>query len=153
MGKLANIMMGKVIMPKYSNHGSPVVAIMINGVMIQNDLIELGASINVMTKEIMQNLNLAHIRPTHIVLQLADSSAIKLDGMIEEIVVNLDSWEYPIDFMIPSPKNTLGGYPGILGLATADAYIGYKYGNMTISNGDSTEKLTLFPLTQPQEES
>lgn len=53
MGQLADIMLGKVIMPKYLDPGSPVVAIIINGVTVQNALIDLGASINVMTKDIM----------------------------------------------------------------------------------------------------
>lgn len=59
--------------------------------MIQNALIDLGVAINVMTKEIMQSLNLAHVRPTHTILQLADSSTIKLDGIIGDIVVTLES--------------------------------------------------------------
>lgn len=115
MGKLADIMLGKVIMPKYLNLGSLVVAIIINGVTVQNALIDLGLSINVMIKDIMQHMNLTNIRPTHIVLQLANSSIVKPDGMMEDILVALDSWEYPIDFMILSPKDTLGGYPIILG--------------------------------------
>ncbi|XP_059066774.1 uncharacterized protein LOC131857973 [Cryptomeria japonica] len=108
MGKLTNVMLGKLILPKYSDPGSPIVAIMINGIMVQNDLIDLGVAINVMTKEIMQNLNLANTRPTHIVIQLDDSSTFKLDGMIEDIVVTLDYWEYPGHFMVLSPKATLG---------------------------------------------
>ncbi|XP_057861677.1 uncharacterized protein LOC131070151 [Cryptomeria japonica] len=142
LGKLANTMLGNVIMPKYLDPGSPIVSIMINGVMIQNALIDLGATINVMTKEIVQILNLAHIRPTHTILQLADSFTVKPYGIIEDIVVTLESWEYPTDFMILSPKTTLGGYLVILGrpwLATVDAYIGCRSRNMTILNGDSTK--------------
>lgn len=53
MGKFANITLGKVIMPKYLDLGSLVVAVIINGVTVQNALIDLGATINVMTKSIM----------------------------------------------------------------------------------------------------
>lgn len=74
---------------------------------------------------------------------------------MEDIVVTIDSWEYPTDFMILSPKATLGGYSIILGrpwLDTTYAFIGYGLGDMTISNGDSTKRLTLYPSAQPHEE-
>lgn len=73
--------------------------------------------------------------------------------MIEDVVVILDSWEYPADFMILSPKATLGGYPVILGrpwLATTDAYIGCRSGDMTILDGNSTKTLALYSPAQPQ---
>jgi len=72
--------------------------------------------------------------------------------MIENIVVTLDSLEYPIDFMILSPKVNLFGYPVILGrpwLAMADANINCRSGNMTISNGQATKQFDLYPPTQP----
>ena len=72
--------------------------------------------------------------------------------MIENIVVTLDSLEYPVDFMILSPKVNLSGYPVILGrpwLATADANISCRLGNMTISNGQATKQFDLYPPAQP----
>jgi hypothetical protein len=54
--------------------------------------------------------------------------------------------------MVLQPKANLGGYPLILGrpwLATADAYIGCRSGNMTISHGNSTKELTLYPPAKP----
>ena len=72
--------------------------------------------------------------------------------MIENIVVTLDSLEYPIDFMILSHKVNLSGYPIILRrpwLATSDANINCRSGNMTISNGQATKKFDLYPPTQP----
>ena len=72
--------------------------------------------------------------------------------MIENIVVTLDSLEYPTDFMIISPKVNLFGYLVILGrpwLAIADANINYRLRNMTISNGQATKRFDLYPLAQP----
>lgn len=48
-------------------------------------------------------------------LQHADSSTITLDGLIEDVIETLDSWEYPADFLILSPKVKLAGYLVILG--------------------------------------
>ena len=72
--------------------------------------------------------------------------------MIENIVVTLDSLEYPVYFIILSPKVNLSGYPIILGqpqLAIADVNINCRSGNMTISNGQATKKFDLYPPAQP----
>ena len=50
--------------------------------------------------------------------------------------------------MILNPKSNLGGHPLILGrpwLATADAFISCRSGDMYISNGNSTKKSNLYP--------
>ena len=73
---------------------------------------------------------------------------IKPDGVIEDIPMSLYSWEYPVDFMMLNPKNDLGGHPIILGrpwLATTDAFISCRSGDMYISDGSSTKKFTLYP--------
>ena len=54
VGHLANIMSGKVITPKYSGPGSLGVSVSINGQFVKNALIDLGAAINVMTKDTMK---------------------------------------------------------------------------------------------------
>ncbi len=152
VGHLVDIMLGKLITPKYFDPGSPVVSVSINGQFVKNALIDLGAAINVMTKETMKKLQIEGLRPTPTILQLADSSTVIPDGMIENIVVTLDSLEYPVDFMILSPKVNLFGYPIILGrpwLAIADANINCRSGNMTISNGQATKQFDLYPPAQP----
>jgi len=50
--------------------------------------------------------------------------------------------------MILTSKNNLGGHPLILGrpwLATVDAFISCRFGDMYISDGNSTKKFTLYP--------
>eukprot|EP00253_Pinus_taeda_P002786 PITA_02786 len=77
-----------------------------------------------------------------------DRSITKPDGVLEDISVSLDSWEYPVDFMILTPKSNLGGHPLILGrpwLATTDAFINCRSGDMYISDGNSTKKFNLHP--------
>jgi hypothetical protein len=68
--------------------------------------------------------------------------------VLEDIIVSLDSWEYPMDFMVLQPKSNLGGHPLILGrpwLAIVDAFISCRSRDMTISHGDSVKKFTLYP--------
>jgi len=53
-----------------------------------------------MTKKTMDQLGLVHIRPTPMVLELADRSKIKPEGVLDDVVVSLDSWEYPTNFIV-----------------------------------------------------
>ena len=53
VGKIADIMMGKITMQKYVDPGSPIVKTHINGVEIPNTLIDLGAVINIMSRQTM----------------------------------------------------------------------------------------------------
>ena len=65
-------------------------------------------------------------------------------------MVSLVSWEYPTDFMVIQPK-LMEGHPMILGrpwLATTDAYVRCRKGEIVISNGMATKKITLHPPTQ-----
>jgi hypothetical protein len=66
-------------------------------------------------------------------------------------MVSLDSWEYPVDFLVLQPKSKLGGHPLILGrpwLATIDAFIGCRTGNMIISHGTERKHITFYPPAQ-----
>eukprot|EP00253_Pinus_taeda_P008478 PITA_08478 len=137
VGKIADIMMGKITMQKYVDLSSPIVKTHINGVEIPNTLIDLGAAINIMSRQTMEHLKLPNLLFTPTLLQLADRSIIKPNGVLEDILVSLDSWQYLVDFMILTPKSNLGGLPLILGrlwLATADAFISCRSGDMYISD-------------------
>lgn len=59
--------------------------------LIKNTLIEIGSTINVMTKETMNDLQLVYIRQTPTILQLVDRSTTKFKGAIEDFVIILYS--------------------------------------------------------------
>ena len=101
LGKLFDLMLGQVICPKYSNPGSSIVDVHINGTIVLDTLIDLGDAINVMNKDTMLKLNLqGSLRKTTIVLQLANHSTVTPEGLVEGVVVSIDSWEYPTDFLV-----------------------------------------------------
>lgn len=58
IGQLFHLMLGRVIFPKYLDLGSPVVDVHIDGTIVPHTLTDLGATINVMTKDTMLKLNL-----------------------------------------------------------------------------------------------
>ena len=115
VGNLVGLISNTVFIEKYVDSGIPMVTITVNNFSIPKTLIDLGASINVMTLETMEYLHLKNLRSTTTVLELADRSEISPKGILEDIIVSLDSWEYPVDFMVLQPKSNLGGHPLILG--------------------------------------
>eukprot|EP00253_Pinus_taeda_P005571 PITA_05571 len=153
IGQLSYLMLGQVICLKYLDLGSPVVDVHMNGTIIPHNLIDLGAAINVMTRDTMLKINLqSSLRKTSTVLQLADRSTVTPEGIVEDVLVSVDSWEYLAEFLVLQPKAKLTGYPLILGrpwLATTDAYISCRAGSMTIKNGPMSKQLVLYPPAQP----
>ena len=135
-GQLASLMSTNISMEKYIDLGVPLVTISINKFSIPNTLIDLGATINVMTMETFCNLKIYNIRPTPTILDLADRAKVKPEGVVDDVIVSIDSWEYPVYFIILQPKSNLGGHPLILGrpwLETVDAFIGCRVRSMIIS--------------------
>ena len=101
IGQLADLMFGKLIVPKDLDPESPLVNVHINNTLVHNTLIDLGDEINVMNKDIILILNLhGFLRDTPTVLQLADISIVKPKGTLEDIIISIDSWEYPNDFVV-----------------------------------------------------
>ena len=83
-------------------------------------------------------------------MQLAYNSTISPEGVVEDVMVSIDSWEYPTNFLVLQPKTKFNGYPIILGrpwLVTTDAYISCRVGNMTIKNGPLSKQLVLYLLS------
>ena len=143
--------MGKTFLGKYDDPGNPTVAVHIGSTQIPNILVDLGVAINVMTIETIIKLRLANIRPTPTVLELADRSTIKPEGILDDLIILVDSWEYPTEFLVLQPKPQLGEHPLILGrtwLATVDSCISYRSGSMTILDGTETKNITLYPIAR-----
>ena len=104
-----------------------------------------------MSVDTMKTLQLNHLRPTQTLLELTDKSFINPTRSLDDITVTLASWEYPVDFLVIHPKSSKPGQPIVLDrpwLAIVDAFISFRYGEMTISNGTQSKKLILFPPAQ-----
>jgi hypothetical protein len=99
-GNLAGLMSNTISIEKYVDPGILMVTITINIFSISKTLIDLGAAINVMTLETMRHLNLQNLRPTNTVLELVHRSKVVLECILEDIIFSLDSWEYPVDFLV-----------------------------------------------------
>ena len=137
---------------KYKDLGSPTIPINIGGNCINKALLDLGASVNLMPHSVYKHLGLGELKPTTITLSLADRSVKIPKGIVEDVLVKIDKFYYPVDFMVldtePS-SNELNHVPIILGrpfLATANAIINCRNGIMQLTFGDMTLELNIFHL-------
>eukprot|EP00253_Pinus_taeda_P019898 PITA_19898 len=145
VGTLSDLLSGKETPIKYEDPGNPIVTVQIYGQTLTNTLVDLGDAINILTTSTCQKLGITSVEPTSTLLELADRSVVRPKGTLYDVMVYVDSWEYPTDFLIINPKTRLDGHPLILGrpwLATTDAYIGCR-SPLTVQNAldfkDQTE--------------
>ena len=147
MQRLSELLQGKTPLVKYGDPGNPIVTVQIYQASISNTLVDLGEAINIMTCETLKLLGLKNLQPTPTILELVDRLTIRQEGILEDVVISIASWDYLVDFLVLQPKSKPGGHPLILGipwLATDDAYISCRIGEMTISNEVTTQKLVLY---------
>jgi hypothetical protein len=112
IGELSEYISEQPKVEKYGNLGNPVVTITINEVSIGNTLIGLGATINVMTVTTLEELQLKPLlRPTPTILELSDKTRVIPEGILDDIIVTLASWEYPIGFIVIHSKGPTKGHP------------------------------------------
>ena len=137
---------------KYKDLGSPTIPVNIGGNCINKALLDLGASVNLMPYSVYKQLGLGELKPTNITLSLADRSVKIPKGIVEDVLVKIDKFYYPVDFVVldtePS-SNELNHVPIILGrpfLATANAIINCRNGIMQLTFGDMTLELNIFHL-------
>ena len=137
---------------KYKDPGSPIISVNIGGNCINKSLLDLGASVNLMPYLVYMQLGLGELKPTTITLSLADRSVKIPKGIVEDVLVKIDKFYYPVDFVVldtePS-SNEPNHVPIILGrpfLATANAIINCRNGIMQLTFGDMTLELNIFHL-------
>nr|CAN64212.1 hypothetical protein VITISV_031909 [Vitis vinifera] len=124
---------------KYKDPGYATILVMIGGTIVKKALLDLGASVNLLPYSVYKQLGLGELKPTSITLSLADRSVKIPRGIIEDVLVQVDNFYYPIDFVVldtdPIFKET-NYVPIILGrpfLATSNAIINCRNGLMQLT--------------------
>ena len=85
---------------KMKDPGSFTISCTIGGVEIQKALCDSGASINLMPLSVARRLSLGELTPTTVTLQMADRTMAKPEGVIEDVLVKVGKFVFPIDFII-----------------------------------------------------
>ena len=141
---------------KYKDPGSPTISVNIGGNCIDKSLLDLGASVNLMSYSMYKQLGLGELKPTNITLSLADRSVKIPKGIVEDVLVKIDKFYYPVDFVVLDTEPIVSEpnhVPIILGrpfLATANAIINCRNGVMQLTFGNMTLELNIFHLNNKQ---
>ena len=85
---------------KYKDPGSPRISVNIGGNCIDKSLLHLGASVNLLPYSVYKQLGLGELKPTNITLSLADRSVKIPKGIVEDVLVKIDKFYYPLDFVV-----------------------------------------------------
>ncbi|RVW20833.1 hypothetical protein CK203_111899 [Vitis vinifera] len=102
---------------KYKDPGCPTISVMIGGKVVEKALLDLGASVNLLPYSVYKQLGLGELKPTSITLSLADRSVKIPRGIIEDVLVQVDNFYYPVDFVVldTDPLKEANYVPIILG--------------------------------------
>ena len=131
---------------------SPTISVNIGGTCIDKSLLDLGASVNLLPYSVYKQLGLGELRPTNITLSLADRSVKIPKGMVEDVLVKVDKFYYPVEFIVLDTEPIENGpnhVPIILGrpfMATANAIIICRIEVMQLTFGNMTLELNIFHL-------
>ncbi|XP_062089221.1 uncharacterized protein LOC133795776 [Humulus lupulus] len=147
-------MLKSKIPPKLKDPGSFTIPCSIGGRDVGRALCDLGASINLMPMSIFKKLGIGEVRLTTVTLQLADLSMAHPEGKIEDVLVQVDKFIFPADFIILDYEVDRD-VPIILGkpfLATGRTLIDVEKGELTMRAQEEQVTFKVFnPIRSPDE--
>ena len=139
---------------KYKDLGCPTILVNIGGTCVEKPLLDLRASVNLLPCLVYKKLGLEELKPTTITISLADRSVKIPKGTVEDVLVKVDKFYYPVDFIVIDNEAVVVGpnyVPIILRrpfLATSNAIINCRNGVMQRTFCNLTLELNIFHLTK-----
>ncbi|KAL5564470.1 hypothetical protein UlMin_027634 [Ulmus minor] len=132
--------------PKLKDPGSFTIPCTIGDFEFDKVLCDLGASINLMPLSIFKKLSLGEVKPTTVSLQLADRSIKHPRGIIKDVLVKVDKFIFPADFIVLDVEEDRE-VPLILGrpfLATGRTLIDVHQGKLILRVQDEQVTFNVF---------
>ncbi|KAK5775430.1 hypothetical protein PVK06_043322 [Gossypium arboreum] len=123
---------------KLKDPGSFTIPCLIGSLNVEKALADLGASINLMPYKMFKQLGLGEPKPTRMSIQLADRSVKYPRGIIEDVLVKVDKFIFPVDFVVLDMDEDVEA-PLILGrpfLATTRVVIDVGDNKLVLRVGD-----------------
>ncbi|XP_026400598.1 uncharacterized protein LOC113296510 [Papaver somniferum] len=139
---------------KFKDPGCPTVTCVKGKKTIDNALLDLGASVKLLPFLVYEKLGLGEMKPIRITLQLAGRSVKIPRGIIEDVLVQVENFIYPVDFVNSDTQPVSSqdlNIPIILGLpflATANAVIHCQTGLVEFSFGNQKISVNIFKALQ-----
>ena len=76
-------------------------------------MLDLGASVNLLSHSVFLQLNLGELKSTSTTLLLADRSVKIPKGIVEDVLVQVDKFIYPVDFIVLETEPVVNNYKPI----------------------------------------
>ena len=130
---------------KMQDPGSFTIPYTIGNVEFKKALCDSGANINVMPLSVVKRLSLRELTPTAMTLQMADRTMAYLEGVLEDVLIKVGKFIFPIDFVVMDMEEDTQ-VPLLLGrpfLATRATLIDVKKGELTPRVGDEAVHFNL----------
>ena len=120
--------------------------ITIGNLTVGKALLDLGASINLMPLSMLKKIGDVEVRPTRMTLQLADRSIKYPHGIVEDLLVKVDKFLFPVDFVVMDIEED-AEVPLILGrpfMKTAKVIIDVDKGKLKVCVLDEEVSFNVF---------
>ena len=134
------------LLEKLIDTGSFTIPCVIGEHTFNKALCDLDASINMMPYLVAKQLNMGKITPTALSLQMADRSMTLPKGIIEDVLIKVGKFIFPVDFVVLDMEEDKK-VPLILGrpfLATSRALIDVEKGELTLRVRDDKVQLNIY---------
>ncbi|XP_071905656.1 uncharacterized protein [Coffea arabica] len=137
VGENVSAILQKNLPPKCGDPGMFTIPCKIRNTSIRRAMLDLGASINVVPKIIYASLNLGPLKETAIIIQLADRTNAYPEGLVEDVLVQVNELVFPVDFYIldMGDEKSLNPSPILLGrpfLSTVRTKIDVNEGTLSM---------------------
>ncbi|XP_020555064.1 uncharacterized protein LOC105178691 [Sesamum indicum] len=137
MGENVSAILQRKLPPKCKDPGTFSIPCKIGMIGIKKAMCDLGASINVMPLTIFESLKVGPLKETGVVIQLADRPVVYPEGVLEDVLVQVNELVFPADFYVldmrednsPNSTSILLGRPF---LKTARTKIDVHSGSLTM---------------------
>ncbi|KAK8659962.1 hypothetical protein V6N13_030152 [Hibiscus sabdariffa] len=140
--------MHKKVPAMRTNHESFIIPYPIGNHYSEKALCDHRENINVMPKSIFQKLGIGEAKPTTVMLQLADCSYVQPKGKFEDILVKVEEFIFPVNFLILDCEADEHA-PVILGrsfLAIGRVLIDFENGELVLRVNDQQVKINVFTV-------
>ena len=94
------------LLVKKRDPGAPTITSEIGGMSFTRSLLDTGASINILPKAVFDRHHVGELQPFLVELCLADGSVRKPHALVEDVIVRIEDWYFPVDFLVVDMKMT-----------------------------------------------
>ncbi|XP_027903598.1 uncharacterized protein LOC114163487 [Vigna unguiculata] len=140
----------KSLPQKSKDLGSFTIPVTIRTLPVGKTMFDLGASINLMPLSMLRRIGDLEVRPTRMALQLVDRSMKYPYGVAEDVLVKVDKFMFPVDFVVMDIEEDTE-VPLILGrpfMKTAKVIIDVDDGKLKVRVQDDEVNFNVFEAMQ-----